>query len=166
MIALTQELVAPYGPESIGKFVGGSTPIDPGDELIVHRGDSLDGEKLFRITTDGFSQARFTISKLNAGEMIVDPDARQWVLEARTATFGPGTRLSGLLLGPSILGETLYGAAKSPGPEAEKKFGTISCLNDNLLKRLHVMVSMPRDSYKGIGGLVVVRHTIDAPSFV
>lgn len=82
----------------------------------------------------------------------------EWKLE-QTVTLGPGdtTPVTGLLLAPSILGPTLFGAEKSPGREIEKQFGTISLLTKRD-ESYAMSICMPSPPYPELGGLVVGRE--------
>src|SRR4051812_30798731 len=104
--------------------------IAAGEVITVHRGLSSNNAAELRIVSD-LDRPTFTITKLEPvkSELVVVPEAREWVTEAFEATLG-GDKLSGILLGPSVVGSTLYGSRQSPGTEIEDRFGVIHSVFD------------------------------------
>lgn len=152
----TLESIVPHTLQSPGTSLGYVFSHTPGDRFAVFQGNTEPGSLALNIYAE-LEPGIFTVEK-SARPTDRQPDeARRWMLEGTRTQIGP-TRISGLLLAPSILGQGLFGADKSPGSEVENRFGTISLVVDNFDRSYLLNINMPVPAHEGLGRLVICRE--------
>ena len=140
------------------EVISASYTLKSGDEVQILGAESPEGEPLIRITQEPGSDGAFVVDKkvdTTNRTLVTVAEANRWALEASRAQIKSGSPLSGILLGPSLVGSTLFGAGKSPGQDVEDRFGTITIERTPFSEGPELMVTMPRTDFGGVGKLVI-----------
>lgn len=82
-------------------------------------------------------------------------EASKWRLNTLGASIQPGGDVGGLLLAPSLIGNSLYGSKGSPGKAAEQEFGYIATMQDTRTKKWELLIQMPEFTFRGLGALTI-----------
>jgi hypothetical protein len=155
----TLESGIPHTVQPPDTFIGCMIKHVPGNRIAIFQGDTQPSSLALNIYAE-VEPGVFTVEKAARPSDRQPEEAYPWMFERARAKIGPRhlSLVTGLLLAPSVLGQGLFGADKSPGSEAEDRFGTISLVVDNLDKSYSLNVEMPLPAYPELGKLVVCRE--------